>query len=113
MREVEKLDVWAVMELVGHKKIAGRVSERIIAGQGFVQVNVPETHEHPAYTRFYGTGAIYAITPVTEVVARAAAERLVASPVSVYIPPWQQLSDPEDPDPADLEEGFEECLEED
>ena len=79
-------DTFAIVELFGHARIAGRVSEQVIAGQGFVRVDVPANAEYPAFTRMFGPGAIYSITPVTEEIANAAAERMRERPVTVYIP---------------------------
>lgn len=79
-------DMFAIVELFGHARIAGRVSEQVIAGQGFVRVDVPENEQYPAFTRMYGTGAIYSITPVDESIARAAAAGMRERPVMVYIP---------------------------
>ncbi len=80
-----------VVELFGHQKIAGLVTEQVIAGQGFVRVDVPETKRHPAFTRMFGAGAIYSITPVSEEIALAAAESIYIEPVQVYVAPSHQL----------------------
>jgi hypothetical protein len=69
----EKFDQWAVIELFGHQQIAGRVSEAQIGGCPFVRVDVPEIGEQKGFTKFYGNGAIYAITITDEESARAAA----------------------------------------
>lgn len=37
----EKFEQFAVVELFGHQIIAGKVSEQVIGGQGFVRVDVP------------------------------------------------------------------------
>lgn len=79
-------ECWAVVEMLGHRKIAGRVTERPVAGTTLLQIDVPETAGHPAFTRLIGGGAIYAITPCSEEVARAAAEQCYAEPLPVYIP---------------------------
>ena len=65
---------WAIVELFGHQQIAGYLSEQTIGGTTFLRVDVPETSRAAAYTKLYGAGAIYAITPTTEELARAAAE---------------------------------------
>ena len=78
---------YCVVELFGHQKIAG---------QGFVRVDVPETKRHPAFTRIFGSGAIYSITPVDETTARMAAESIFIEPVQVYISPERQLAGPSD-----------------
>ena len=77
-------DFWAIVELFGHQRMAGRLTEATIGGCQFVRVDVPETGERPAYTRLLGQGAIYAINVTSEEVARAAAHSLRVEPVSVY-----------------------------
>lgn len=61
---------WALVELFGHQKIVGKVSEATLAGGAFLRCDVPEFNGNPAFTRFYGPGAIYSINPVTEEIAR-------------------------------------------
>jgi len=61
---------WALVELFGHQKIVGLVSEASLAGGAFLRVDVPEFDGARAFTRFYGPGAIYSINPVSEQVAR-------------------------------------------
>lgn len=78
---------WCIVELFGHQQIAGFVSEQSIGGSSFVRVDVPETKAGTAFTKFFGGGAIYAITPTTEPVATMAAERLEIRPVSPWIVP--------------------------
>lgn len=91
MADNNGFDCFCVVELFGHQKLAGRVSEQVIAGQGFVRVDVPATTRQPAFTRLFGTGAIYSMTPVSEDIARRAAERIWVEPVSVYIGTGNQL----------------------
>lgn len=79
-----KFDQWCIVELFGHQRIAGRVTEQTIGGCAFVRVDVPAVGDVPAYTRLFGNGAIYAINPVTEEVARASANAYRAVPVSPY-----------------------------
>jgi hypothetical protein len=97
-------DTFAIVELFGHARIAGRVSEQVIAGQGFVRVDVPANDEYPAFTRMFGTGAIYSITPVDESIARAAAERMRENPVTIYIPALPQPSEYEEFLESELDE---------
>lgn len=77
-------DQWCIVELFGHQRIAGRVTEQTIGGCAFVRVDVPAVAEIPGYTRLLGNGAIYAINPVTEEIARAAATAYRAVPISTY-----------------------------
>jgi hypothetical protein len=80
----EKFETWAIVELFGHNKIAGKVSEQVIAGQGYIRVDVPELEGSPAFTKMFGTGAIYSITPVDEEIARQVARYLRIEPVHIY-----------------------------
>lgn len=82
--QTEKFDSWAVVELFGHVRLAGRVSEQVIAGQGFIRVDVPVEEDSPeTFTRLFGPGAIYSINPCAEQIARAFAE-VEAGPVNAY-----------------------------
>ena len=99
MSEQTAFDNFCIVELFGHQKIAGRVTEQTIGGQPFVRVDVPQTKRHPAFTRMFGNGAIYSITPVDSETAHLAAENLYTEPVTVYISPSRQLEDGDDDDP--------------
>lgn len=85
-------DQWCILELFGRQVIAGRVTEQVIGGCSFVRVDVPETDKNPSFTRFYGNGAIYAMTPVSEEAARVALRRFQPDPVNVYVPELRQLT---------------------
>lgn len=49
----------AIVELMGHSRIAGRVSEQVIGGASMLRVDVPKTARCEAYTKFYSSGAVY------------------------------------------------------
>lgn len=78
---------WLLLELFGHKKVAGLVTEKEIAGHAFLQVTIPPTADQPEYTRFYAPSAVYGMAPVTEDTARALAERYSEPPVTPYMLP--------------------------
>jgi hypothetical protein len=75
---------WCVVDLFGHQRLAGQVSEQEIAGHGFVRVDVSQVDDIPAFTRFLGHGAIYSITPCNERTARGVAAHARHRPVSQY-----------------------------
>lgn len=93
----EIFEVWAIVELFGHQKIAGKVTEQTIAGQGFLRVDVPEIptiHTRPAkkgFVRMYGPGAIYSITPVSEEIAVHMARTILVDQVGAYLMPSLML----------------------
>lgn len=89
MSEKTAFTGWAIVEVMGHHTYAGQVSEQTVAGMAFVRVDVPETGlldqvPAPAFSKLVNPNSIYAITPVSESVARLRAESLRASPVSVW-----------------------------
>lgn len=95
-QDESKFDQHCLVELFGHQRIAGRVTEQVIGGQSFVRVDVPQTQRQPAFTRFFGNGAIYSITPVSESVAQRLADQMWVEPVTVYVLPERQIEDGEE-----------------
>lgn len=77
---------WAIVELMGHKVVAGRVQKSEMLGAPLLRVDVPATSAYPEFTQFYGTGSVYCVTFVSEEVARLTAEQTKVNPVSVYVP---------------------------
>ena len=84
MEITEKFESWAIVELFGHNKIAGKCSEQNIAGNNMLRIDVPETDKNPAFTRLLGHAAIYAINPVTEEVATHWAKMLRIAPITAW-----------------------------
>jgi hypothetical protein len=95
---------YCIVELFGHNKIAGRVTDQTIAGHGFIRVDVPATKRQTEFTKFYNPTAVYGMTPVSAELAQAAAEAIWIEPVTVYIAPSHQIesSNPEEEDDIDL-----------
>jgi hypothetical protein len=98
----EKFEAWAIIELFGHARLAGKVSEAQIGGCAFVRVDVPGDHEAFKFTKFLGNGAIYAINLVSEEIARTVANQIRAKPTYAYelehsqIMPTHTLEPPND-----------------
>lgn len=82
----QTLDCWAYVELMGYARTAGKVSEQQVAGAGFVRVDVPASTTAAAYTRLFAPSAIYAITPCTEEMAKAAAAQYDNRPLQYLMP---------------------------
>lgn len=83
----EKFECWAIVELFGHQRIAGRVSEQAIGGCNFLRVDVPEAGGVAAFTKFYTQGAIYCMTPCDQATARQAVEHFRAQPINEFVLP--------------------------
>jgi hypothetical protein len=75
---------WAIVEIFGHSRYAGVISEHTIGGCSFVRVDIPECEDQPAFTKLFGQGAIYSITPVAEPIARVCVRELQSRPLNVY-----------------------------
>ena len=82
--EQAEFEEWAVLELFGHQRLAGLVTEVQLGGASFVRVDVPEDGKKKGWklTKLYNPSAIYAITPVTEETARMVAKSVVGEPVT-------------------------------
>jgi hypothetical protein len=79
------LDGCAVIELFGHTRIAGRVSDFTLGSAVFVRVEVPETKGLKGYTRLINPSAIYALNPCDEESMMAAAKQCSTSPVELLV----------------------------
>lgn len=79
MMDDEAFDQWAIVELFGHVRRAGHLSEQEIAGHGFLRLEIPSGDA--MVTQLISPKAVYAITPTTEDIARAAARNCQPQPV--------------------------------
>lgn len=75
---------FALVELFGHNRIAGKVTEAEIGGGKFIRVDVPQIGELQPVTRFYSPAAIYGITPLTEETCIGLAASLRAAPMNKW-----------------------------
>jgi hypothetical protein len=88
MTATEKPDLgWCILELMGHRKMAGYIREADIAGGAFLRVDVPaEDATGPdgpfTATQYYRPEAVYAITPTTMTLAVQVAQGCRVAPVS-------------------------------
>ncbi len=77
-------DEWCIVELLGHRRLAGRVREVQLAGAGMLRLDVPATAGHAEQTQFVAPGSVYALHPTTEAVATALAAHCRPQPVQRY-----------------------------
>jgi hypothetical protein len=82
---------WALLELMGHRQRAGRVAEAEQYGGKQLRIDIP-LPDGTEITEFYGCSSVYALRPVTEEVARAAAARM-ADPRPISPTAYRQLDD--------------------
>ena len=80
----DKFEQWAIVEIMGHQKFAGYLTEQTIAGAGMLRLDVPAVGDLLGFTRLFNTASVYSITPTSEELARQVATALKRQPVTVY-----------------------------
>lgn len=84
MAQQQGFDHWVILELMGHRRLAGKVTEAEIGGARFIRIDVPGKDGFQT-TQFYSPQAVYCITPTSEAVAREVAQVCACGPVH----PWE------------------------
>lgn len=80
----DAFETWALIELMGHRRVVAKVSEQTIAGHGFIRLDEPANDNNPARTQLVSPGAIYAMHPMTEDLAMAYASKWRSAPLSSW-----------------------------
>lgn len=96
---------WVILELMGHRRLAGYLTEQEIAGRGFLRLDVPSDDGQPSASQLYNPTSVYCITPTTEAVARAVATGNRPAPVHRWELEPARPSFEADSDVDDVEEG--------
>lgn len=100
---------WVVIELMGHRKLAGLLSEVTRAGQGLLRLQIPGDDDDWYATQDYSPTSVYCITPTSEATARAFAKTSRPAPVTRWelpglpaphhqIEAGEEVEEPDDPD---------------
>ncbi len=71
---------WAILELMGHIRLAGYVTEEERFGSKVGRIDIPGP-DGASVTQYFGGGSIYRLTPTTEQVARSVALHNEPEPV--------------------------------
>lgn len=79
-----QFDQWCILEIMGHQRYAGRVTEQSIGGSSFLRIDIPATGGRNAFTKYFSAGSVYAITPVTKDIAEGVAAELNNEPISIW-----------------------------
>jgi hypothetical protein len=83
MEDKQGYDGWAILELMGHVRLAGRVSEEAHFGTALGRIDIPNGDTFT--TQYFGGSSIYRLTPTTEEIARSVAAVNQPEPVR----PWE------------------------
>jgi hypothetical protein len=79
---------WCIVQLMGHVRLGGLVTESAVAGGHWLRLDVYRTgDEQPVMTKLIPPppgGPVYDLTPVTEDLARAVADRHAPPPVARF-----------------------------
>src|SRR5262245_43655089 len=72
---------WAILELMGHVRLAGRVTEESHFGVALGRIDIPTLAGDGYTTQYFGGSSIYRLTPTTEAIARSIAQHNQPQPV--------------------------------
>ena len=72
---------WAVLELMGHRRLAGFVTSEELAGKSFLRLDIHNTLGDSVVTQYYSPDAVYCITPTTEELAKRVSDRFKPEPI--------------------------------
>lgn len=91
MAEIESgFNQWAIIELMGHVKIAGHVTEVEMFGSKLGRVDIPNGDGFT--TQYFNGSSLYRLTPTTEEIARGVAKSNQPAPVYRWeLPEVKQL----------------------
>lgn len=78
----EKFEAWGLVELMGHQRVAGRLSEQPLGGGNMLRVDIPNGDGFR--TAYYGASSIYAVHITDEAAARKLAGNQGARPPYAY-----------------------------
>jgi hypothetical protein len=90
--------IWAVLEIMGHRRLAGLVREETIAGAVMLRVDIPgPSSDFPVKaTQYYGGASLFCMTPTTEELARKEANPPAWAPTAYQLGSGE--SDNEEPE---------------
>lgn len=91
-------ETWAILELKGFTKLAGRISEEERFGCKVGRIDVP-MHDGSFVTKFFHGSSVHCCTIVSERVARHVAQGTDAKPVGSWDFP-KMLASPEEGEPG-------------
>lgn len=73
-------EFWGVLELMGHVRLAGRISEETKFGTALGRIDIPMDGDK-FLTQFFAGSSIYRLTPCDEQTARAVAAHNAPQPI--------------------------------
>lgn len=85
-----------VLELMGHRRLFGYLSEVEVAGSSFLRIDMPTNSDGEQVTQLYSPSAVYAITPTSDEIVQSMAPANSPKPVCRFeLPLEEKTSDPD------------------
>jgi hypothetical protein len=103
--ESQAYEGWAILELMGHRRLGGYIRQVEMYGAALCRIDIPSEDGlggRPLATQFYSASAIYCVTPTDQVTAMRVAVAFRPEPVSEWqlpkpeAPAGRRVIDPED-----------------
>jgi len=88
------MEQWGILELMGHVRLAGRISEEERYGSKLGRIDIPGK-DGTFTTQFFSGSSIYRLTITTEEVARQIASSCSPAPIQPWEFPRAALPAPE------------------
>ena len=90
--ENTKFEEWAILELMGHRRLAGKITDAVIGGGAFLRIDIPMDDDKWT-TQYYSPQSVYCLSPVDESIARMVAKNNQPAPVHQWEFPQLQRPD--------------------
>jgi hypothetical protein len=100
--EAAAYEGWAILELMGHRRLGGYVRQVEMFGAAMCRIDIPGADDQSEATQFYSGASIYCLTPTTEEVARAVAATNRPAPVQRWELPAPAKAANRDDEAVDL-----------
>lgn len=96
-----KFEEWAILELMGHRRLAGKITDAVIGGGAFLRIDIPMDDDKWT-TQYYSPQSVYCISPVSEELARMVSKNNQPAPVHRWEFPQIGVGTSDDTDPDDF-----------
>jgi hypothetical protein len=100
----EDLNCWALVEIFGHTKVAGRITTRKFGVNMMLQVDVPKGAAEFSHSQLFSPAAIFSINPTSEEWCRRWAERSYNPSPLPYLPERLSVTAASESDGPDSDE---------
>ena len=82
-QKTDSYEGFAILELMGHRRLAGKVSQGVIGGSPLIRIDIPDATGKET-TQFYSPASLYCLTPTTEEIVKRMAQHNYPAPVNAY-----------------------------